>query len=311
MYSWIEIEQAMNRANPVQLVKHFNDVPDSTKIKNMRWPAIMQRKYDGVYCMIVKIGDSFRFFSRTGNEFFKGLALVSACTNLQQLRDGCYITECVNSSLSLEELSGALNTNRCSPWDASLRSAMLNNTDFIFHDYITCNEFIAGTSSVPYEKRLQELGRYSGIGIAYSVTCWSYEDWLAFVNEAINSDWEGAVLKQLHAGWKAGHKGWHAMKEVRGIHVDLRCTGVVMGTGKFEGLIAGLKFEWKGKPFVAGLGKGWDEKYQKVQTMAFLQDEFSVVNQIWHVYALQESSKGVLRLPKVGEMRIDKNAADS
>ena len=100
------------------------------------------------------------------------------------------------------------------------------------------------------------------------------------------------------------------MKEVRGIHVDLMCEGVVMGTGKFKGLIAGLKFSWKGKPFVAGLGKGWDEEFQKVQTMAFLQDEFNVVNQIWHVYALQESSKGVLRLPKVGEMRIDKREPD-
>ena len=310
MYSWTKIEQAMNRANPVQLVKHFNDVPDSTKIKNMRWPAIMQRKYDGVYCMIVKIGGSFRFFSRTGKEFYRGLYSTFAADRLEELRNGCYITECVNHELSLEELSGAINTNRVETWEADMHRKMVNSTDFIFHDYITCDEFIAGTSSVPYEKRLQELERYPGISTAYSVTCWSYEDWSAFVNEAINSDWEGAVLKQLHAGWEAGHKGWHAMKEVRGIHVDLVCEGVVMGTGKFEGLIAGLKFKWKGKPFVAGLGKGWDEEFQKVQTAAFLQDEFNVVNQIWHVYALQESSKGVLRLPKVGEMRIDKKESD-
>ena len=310
MYSWIEIEKAMNRANPVQLVKHFNDVPDSTKIKNMRWPAIMQKKYDGVYCMIVKIGSKFRFFSRTGNEFFIGLHCVFACEHLRQLRDGCYIAECVNHELTLEELSGALNTNRVESWGIELHAKLVNSTNFIFHDYITCPSFIAGYTNTPYEYRVKELERYQGISIAYSVTAWSYEDWLAFVNEAINYDWEGAVLKQCHAGWKAGHKGWHVMKEVRGIHVDLMCEGVVMGTGKFEGLIAGLKFSWKGKPFVAGLGKGWDEEYQKVQTMAFLQDEFNVVNQIWHVYALQESSKGVLRLPKVGEMRIDKREPD-
>ena len=310
--TWHKIEQYFSTTkSPVQLVKHYDEVPDSTKLKNMQWPAIMQKKYDGVYCMIVKIGSKFRFYSRTGNEFYSGLYQTFVATHLDKLPDGCFVTECVNHELSLEQLSGAVNTNRVEPWDAELLPKMVNSTNFIFHDFLTVQQLLAGKTEVPYEHRLQELQKIGGICIAYSVTAWSYEDWLVFVNEAVNSDWEGAVLKQMHAGWKAGHKGWHVMKDVRGIHVDLRCIGVVIGTGKFDGLISGLTFEWKGKRFNAGLGKGWDLDTMRAHTMAWQLDEFNVINQIWHVSALQESSKGVLRLPKVNEMRIDKEIEDA
>lgn len=307
-----KILKAMNRKNPVQLVKHYDDVPDSTKSKNMQWPAYAQVKEDGVYCLVVKLGSDVRFFSRTGNEFYTECKQYWFDTQLHYLCDGVWISEMINSTISLEVLSGAVNTNRVNRWDHDVFHRMYWDTRFKFHDYLTFDEFIAGSSQQPYSSRLLVVERYtSEYARPKTKVIWNYEDWLVFVNDCLNDDEEGAVLKQMHAPWVAGHKGWHVMKEVRGIHVDLTCTGVIMGTGKFEGLIAGLKFEWKGKPFTAGLGKGWDDEFQKVQTMAFLQDEFNVVNQIWHVSALQESSKGVLRLPKVQEMRVDKDTPDA
>jgi ATP-dependent DNA ligase len=149
------------------------------------------------------------------------------------------------------------------------------------------------------------------VHLVRSEVVYNEAQWLLFVGKCIQDGEEGAVLKQSCAGWVAGHKGRRVTKAVRGIDIDLTCTGVILGTGKMDGLIAGLKFEWEGKPFTAGLGKGWDLEFQKVQTMAWSQDEFNVVGQIWRVTALQESSKGVLRLPKVGEMRIDKQQADA
>lgn len=308
---WDQIIKAMQRKHPVQLVKHYDDVPDSTKRKNTKWPAIAQVKEDGVYCMIVKIGDTARIFSRTGNEFYSECLQDWYDWHFCYLADGVWVSELICHDISLETLSGLVNTNRVNLWSEEDAFRMRFNAEFKVHDHLHLQEFIAGSSDRTYSARWDTVVTHvPEQKRPLTEVMESYEDWLVFKNKCINQKLEGAVIKQMHAPWVAGHKGWHVMKDVRGIHVDLMCTGVVMGTGKFEGLIAGLKFEWKGKPFTAGLGLGWDAEYQQVQTMAFLQDEFNVVNQIWHVYALQESSKGVLRLPKVAEMRIDKKEPD-
>lgn len=39
-----------------------------------------------------------------------------------------------------------------------------------------------------------------------------------FSDEAIDLNWEGAVLKQLNAPWIAGPKSIHAVKRVRVVH---------------------------------------------------------------------------------------------
>ena len=135
-------------------------------------------------------------------------------------------------------------------------------------------------------------------------------EWQEFCDSVINTGSEGAVLKQLHAPWIAGHKGWHVTKEVRGVHLDLRCVGWTLGKGKRSNQIGALYFEYNGKRFSADLGKGWTDEKRDALTARAVGFNDEVTGKIFHVKGLQISSKGVVRLPKVQEERIDKHVAD-
>lgn len=313
MHYMYEIEAFLAKAkNPVQLVKNHHELTKKAKEKDLTWPAVVQIKYDGVYCMAIRDVDGVvGFFSRTGNKFFIGAELLCKLGAIVPQEAGVYIGELVNDHISLERLSGYVNTNRKTPWDLYDVAAM-NESYIMFHDHLTLDELKAGKSNVAYEDRrfylatnLDDL-KY----LVESTIVHTTYDFEKFAEAAIANGHEGAVRKEIDADWVAGHKGYRTTKIVRGISADLECIGVVIGEGKFDGLIAGLDFMWKGKRFTAGLGKGWDVDTMKVHTAAWQQDESNVVGQIWKVTALQESSKGVLRLPKIGEMRIDKEKAD-
>ena len=115
------------------------------------------------------------------------------------------------------------------------------------------------------------------------------------------------------------------MKKVRGVDYDLLCIGYEEGTGKYKGKVANLIFQWKdGKTIKCMLGKGWthdmaEDMFKAIQVSQNIYSDFaarkavaglSPIGKIFQVYALEESSKGKLRLPKVGEQRHDKGQAD-
>lgn len=111
------------------------------------------------------------------------------------------------------------------------------------------------------------------------------------------------------------------MKIVRGVDYDLLCIGFEEGKGKYSGKVANLLFKWRdGQTVKAMLGKGWTHEdadkllryatYGKDVGMPEYEHVASPVGKVYHVHALQESSKGKLRLPKVCEQRIDKEIPD-
>ena len=315
-YQW-QIEQFLAKAkNPVQLALHYDKLSKKAR-EGLQWPCWLQVKYDGVYCMAIRDHEGVvQFYSRTGKKFYIGADLYTKLVMATPTEVGVYIAELCNDSISLERLSGYVNPNRKVAWEAPDVAAMAKSY-LAFHDCISLEALYHGVDSTPYAERYCTLESryYSNTPSAHSrlVTSWpcstSY-DMQQYAARKIEQDEEGIVRKETHAPWIAGHKGANTTKIVRGIDVDLLCTGVVIGEGKFEGLIAGLKFLWEGKEFTAGLGKGWDAETQQAHTAAWLQNESYVVGQVWRVTALQESSQGVLRLPKVGELRIDKVQAD-
>jgi ATP-dependent DNA ligase len=134
-----------------------------------------------------------------------------------------------------------------------------------------------------------------------------------YVKQLIEDEEEGACFKQPEEGWVAGHKGYRIMKKVKGVDYDLKCIGAEEGTGKYKGLVANLFFEWKdGKTIKCMLGKGWtheDARKMWHQYNGFANPGYPI-GEIFQVYALQESSKGKLRIPKVGELRHDKTEPD-
>ena len=329
-------EYLSNTKAPVQLVKHFDEVIDKHKI----YPLLAQVKHDGVYCLAVVVDGDVKLYGRTGLKLYweADSVLASRYDPMDgganpdpHLKDGVYIGEFCNAHYTLEQLSGFLNPNRKKEWDDVDRDQLLSQSTIYMHDYLTFDELLGGHSERPYierhkllSKRMFQAGLSSWV-IPYQHVYSEYEAQM-FANRVIDAGGEGSVIKRADSDWVAGHKGYRAMKLVRGVSLDLRCTDVLFGKGKRVGQISALVFEYKGNKFKADLGKGWTDERRKALTLAHGSGvdttvfpvtgtgstEVTPVGKIWEVKALDISSTGkALRLPKVVRVRWDKEIPDA
>lgn len=294
----------VTRNAPFQLVRHYDDVHD----KHKEFPVWLDVKYDGVFCAVIVDQGVTQFVSRTGKLFY-GISDVPIDVPEE---DGVWIGELINETISLESLSGLVNPNRVNPWLEEDDEAM-TYARIIFHDALTLQEFKAGHTNVRHMERRARIPFFVEIAVGWLVV--DEESLHNEAQEVIRNGGEGICIKHLGAGWLAGHKGWHITKIVRDLHIDLKCLAVETGKGKRTGQIARLQFMYKGKTFWADLGKGWtdDRRIQLTSDWEYsktVRDVPYPVGKVFHVKALQESSKGVLRLPKVQELRIDKDEED-
>lgn len=303
--------RAINKV--VQLVKHFDDVnkkaDEGVYHKKVKFPMYAQCKKDGVFAMVVVLQEEAKLFGCTGKH-------LKSCERLEDYYKtypvGVYLAELCNDDCSLEVLSGIVNPNRVNELD-NAQALIASEMKLYFHDYLSIGSFINGYTPSTYLSRYYVLrSRICNSDNLLSLAVIDNEKQLRdYAEHMICCGQEGAVFKQ-DVEWLAGAKDWHSMKIVRGVSYDLECIGYEEGTGKYTGLVANLILRWKdGKQIKAMLGKGWTHVMAK---QMFLDThplcEQSPIGKIFEVYALQESSKGVLRLPKTGELRHDKTAPD-
>lgn len=315
------------KSKVVQLVKHFAEVnpkhEEDILHKKVSFPMYAQCKRDGVFSMLVVRADGkCGIFGRTGEQLANTENLVSyyeGLVLLGHLSQGVYFAEMVtNFNCSLEELSGVLNPNRTKGLEKQEQKLIKNNLYMAFFDCVSLIEFIEGESTRKFAQRYSSL-----MTALYDTDCVldidvvnSVEELFQYADRLIKLGHEGAVFKQ-DVGWLAGAKDWHQMKVVRRYEVDLECIGWEEGTGKYTGLVANLLFRYKGgKTVKAMLGKGWThedarEMYQVINSVCPVSGPCGPVGKIFRVYGLQPSSKnGVIRLPKVGDLRFDKTEPD-
>lgn len=296
-----------------QAVKHFDEVSDKYRSAKTYSGQI---KKDGVSSLTVIRGVTARIFSRTGKKLTNVGRLENDITQLC-LEDGIYLGELCCPCISLEVLSGTVNPNRVNSLRPELEYVR-DKLEMHWFDYVPIEDFIEGESPLTFLKRyallvssvrdkLQQYPNVNLVPLRYEINPEN------FAKEAIANGEEGVVIRPLNGNWEAGHKGWRAMKIVRGVSYDLRCIGYEEGKGKYKGKIANLIFKWKdGKTIKGMLGKGWS--HDDAMEMFCCADDKdlsgSPVGEIFQVYALEESSQGKLRLPKVGERRHDKSESD-
>ena len=307
----------------VQLVKHFDEVTEKNKTGKTFG---LQKKYDGVNCIVVvTCKGEIGVFSRTGKAFTNTVSFIADIDG--DLPSGAdvaavYMGELITltEGVSLEQLSGMVNPNRTKPLECT---KAVNNLRFMCFDVINSVEFALGKTDNPYWFRLEQLVRalplhnpaIRPVQLINQVSEYNGDD--AFIKQECDFqvkeyNEEGIVVCDMDADWEAGHKGYRKMKVVRGVDYDLRCVGYEEGTGKYAGKVANLIFDWKnGDTIKCMLGKGWTHDDAEEMLFDILNENpYSVIGSIFQVYALQESSKGKLRLAKVGEQRHDKDEAD-
>jgi ATP-dependent DNA ligase len=301
-------------------VKHYDEVPTSKK-PDVPGVYCVQVKKDGIFCAVVKKDRDCKLFSRTGKELTNTGRLIDQINMFgDSLPDGVYMTELCCDYCSLETLSGIFNPNRKKPLSVNQYNHK-TRAYLAFHDYLSINDFIKGESMVDYLKRYRYLESVMPKQLTLlSISLVNLDQISYEASRFIALFEEGIVIKRADCRWIAGHKGYRAMKVVRGVSYDLECIGWEEGTGKYKGKVANLLFRWKGgKTIKAMLGKGWThDDAEWLYKCASLGEsisgvpysEGSPIGKVFKVTALQESSKGVLRLPKVRELRVDKEVAD-
>ena len=290
-------------------VKHFEEVCKNGKLhKNVHFPLIGQKKEDGVYALVTRVGSEIRIYNRTGRLMTNVDHLVAGLKWVL-VSNGVYIAELVNGQCSLEMLSGIVNPLRTEPLDEQ-QTKLLGSMKLKFHDYLTLSEFAAGQSDATYEMRYNDLkgkhmyqtNYFSVLPITY---LYSIEQVESMALSHINMGHEGIVVKCADAIWEAGHKGWRMMKIVRQVDYDLMCIDMEDGKGKAAGTVANLFFRWRDGNIKCSSGKGWT-----AEKLLELYRTNGAVGKVFRVKGLQDSSKGKIRLPKFCEIRHDKVDAD-
>lgn len=301
-----------HRRHPFQLVKHRDEVTE----KKLTFPCYAQVKRDGIFsAVVVRNDNTVGIFGRTGKRLANCEEL---CKRYEGFPSGIYLGELQSMAVDvyLEALSGVVNPNRTEPLDF-IQQQIKDNLYIDFFDMLTHKAFVEGYTDVTFTKRHAALVRRIGNllsshnAILPITPCHNEQEVEAFAKEQIDAGREGAVFK-LDCDYEAGHKGYRQTKIVRMVSYDLTCIGWEEGKGKYKGKVANLIFKWKGgKTVKAMLGRGWthedaEQMYHDIKNGG----ELNVIGKIFAVKALQESSKGVLRLPKAGELRHDKEEPD-
>ena len=299
---------------PTQLVRHMHEVLNGYhKAVKAGSKYMLQVKYDGVFGFAIYEGSNWKIYGRTGKKL-RNVGLLELQFEGWD-RDAVYIGEICLPSASLEELSGIVNPNRTKPLDE------VPDLEFWLHDCVCRNDFLVGYSPLTADWRWDDLyRRYQQAAttpyLKVVMTKFDVDETrIRLIAEGvIDKGYEGVVVKQQDADWKAGRKNHCSMKIVRGCDYDLRCIGVEEGLGKRQGMVANAIVEWRKFGDPAGeqvrlpvdLGKGFTDE----RRIELWHKQDQIVGRVVEVHALQVGSQGSLRLPKVSSIRVDKEEPD-
>ena len=309
------------RPHPFQLVRHFDEV--TVEANRNYYPYRCEVKYDGnLVGILVEKGEVIGSFSRTGNKF-NNLKVIEGLFSSAK-KDGVYIGEVYvdKSILSLEKLSGSISPFRKAKLTAPMTKILDEDVKIAIFDYVCIDDFIAGKAEIALEHRIETLEKLAKkvvkkskgrVHFPEATLVDNEKGMLKYFNDMVEKDHEGIVIKSLKHPYVAGHKNFHFTKMVKGISHDLECIGCEIGADdtKRKGQVTNLIFKYKdGLEVKANLGKGYTDEDRTAMAKAFAKGKKkkTPIGKVFAVIALEESSKGILRLPRVSELRHDKKA---
>ena len=164
-----------------------------------------------------------------------------------------------------------------------------------------------------YNKRLSILDDLLGDSDYFSVVecrkVYSYEEAVKHFQEVLAQGQEGTVLKHPDMVWKDGTSK-HQVKFKIEVDIDLLCTGMIEGTGKYKGMLGALQLESSCGKVRVDCGTGFTDAQRKN-----LWENGYPVGKIVEIKAndlLDKVGSDTLSLflPVFKSVRIDKDVAD-
>ena len=279
---------------------------EKTKVK---FPCIVQTKMDGMrFNAHVTNGDAV-FHSRAGKDLaFEGLPIEA---DFQKLPDGVYDGELLVANCDRKTGNGIL-----TKFQKGTGTVVVGRDIHAkVWDVIPVTDFAKGSCSIGYFERFQILSgtlkaaRPSAIIL---VQTWlevsDMEEAQAIYKEQLAKGEEGVILKDPKGPWE-DKRVKHQVKMKAELEADLRVTGFLPGSGKFEGKIGSLLVESADGKVKTAVGTGLNDEERSWDPKEFIGKIVAV-----KYNALIDDKKTGLKslfLPVFVEIRDDKTVADT
>lgn len=215
--------------------KDIQDVPRSKLDTQAEYYGSI--KYDGNYVQICKTGDSVRFFTSGGKEFYHSLV----SKHLQQtLPEDSFILECEFTA----DTEGLLGDRRCAAKLTTYRTNFMKrqvNRNEYGDKFRIFDVILANT---PFYERLQWLKAnfiedFNLIApVEFELNSLDY--FISRARKLVRQGYEGMFLKKYNHLYIAGKRVNEALKLKYRKTIELTCIGIEAGTGKYSGQIGSL-----------------------------------------------------------------------
>lgn len=283
----------------VQLAK---EVP----LDKLKYPVLLQIKYDGVRIIILNKEGEVKFFTRNGKEV--SLPYIS-----KWLESRPYMNYMIDTEVTLLEGKMEDRTKVSGMINSAMHGGMIEEESLVFNcfDFMQLSSWEAASCDEIYDIRFAVLKaalseiRHEQLVLADTNEAHSKEAVDELYNAVIDMGYEGLILKQAkHLYTFKRSKDWVKLKEIK--TADLTCYAIQAGEGKYEGFIGALLCKGKvdGKDIKVSVGSGLKDIERSMRESYFINQTIEVkYNTIIQDSVTKEWS---LFLPRYVMTRFDK-----
>ncbi len=282
----------------VQLAK---EVP----LNEIQYPKLVQIKYDGVRIITIKKDDEVKFRTRNGKE----VNLPVLANSISKIEGDIVLDgEMVIASGRLADrtkVSGMINS--------AMHGGKIDEYALCYHifDAMKLHHWEAVECPIIYSHRLklvrlliEQIDSYL-VDVAFTFNALTKADLEESYDIFIQLGYEGLILKdENHLYTFKRSKDWIKLKEIK--TVDLNCSAVVEGLGKYEGMIGALVCHGRveGKDIQVNVGSGLSDADRCLPGSAFINE----IIEIKYNSLILDSMTGLysLFLPRFVDVRYDK-----
>lgn len=296
------------------------------KLDRIIYPAIVQKKCDGMFSNNIVTDNVCSFITRAGESFdlpyhktlfeeiacgqnlvFHGEAIVAG-------KDRHTSNGLMNRLLQQGKVIDRLLSKSMFPIveDGSREDYDWIQANTVLHlwDVVPYEDWISGECKVPYSERFDWLCSLEfdprRVQIIESQIVHSQEEAIAIAEDYIRQGYEGAILKNMNATWK-NHTSPYQIKLKNVEECDLKVVDWIEGKGKNKGLLGSLQCESCDGMVQVDVGTGLSYEERK-----FTKEWVGLIIRVLYEKLTMAKNKDVYSLshPRFDEIRQDKMVAD-
>jgi uncharacterized protein (DUF2237 family) len=280
-----------------------------TEKTKLKFPCIVQTKMDGMRFNAHVVNGTVDFRSRAGKELaFEGLPIEA---DFQKLPDGVYDGELLVANCDRKTGNGIL--TKFQKGTGTLATG--RDIHAKVWDVIPVTDFAKGVCSTGYIERFRILSgtlKATRPNTIILVQTWldvkNIEEAQTIYKEQLAKGEEGVILKDPKGPWE-DKRVKHQVKMKAELEADLRVTGFLPGTGKYEGKIGSLLVESADGKVKTAVGTGLNDEERSYDPKEFIGKIVAVKYNA--LIDDKKTGQKSLFLPVFVEIREDKKVADT